>query len=345
MASDTKKFDSSPEHVEHYEVLEAVQRNIDAKIRNPLLGLTRAELRAQVEQFCIANNFSEREELFQKAAILAQNPTHFEDIVELTEEDKQHLRTEQSHRWRLPRALYLCIAVVSLGSAVQGWDNTGANGANLSFPEEFGIADQPWLIGVINSGPTLFGLLSAWAADPVNNLLGRRGTIFLTGLFVVFPVLAQAFTHNWWELLICRMFMGLGMGIKVSVNLSRILWTCTNEHRFRLFRSILQKLVRPTSEEVNMISSFTCTMTLADIITIRPSDELPALGRVRYPSWLQQQSLVQRCRQECLEVSIRGCFRSSNSTSLPNLVVSREPSLVPQEETIPESIRVVLSTS
>ncbi|KJX99027.1 hypothetical protein TI39_contig378g00014 [Zymoseptoria brevis] len=102
------------------------------------------------------------------------------------------------------------------GSAIQGWDNTGANGANLSFPEEFGIAHKSWLIGTINAAPTIFGLASAWAADPVNNLLGRRGTIFLTNLFVVFPVLAQAFTQNWQGLMICRLFMGLGMGIKIS---------------------------------------------------------------------------------------------------------------------------------
>jgi MFS family permease len=99
---------------------------------------------------------------------------------------------------------------------IRGWDNTGANGANLSFPQEFGIADRHWLIGVINASPTLFGLLSAWAADPVNNALGRRGTIFATNIFVVFPVLAQGFTQNWWGLMLCRLFMGLGMGIKVS---------------------------------------------------------------------------------------------------------------------------------
>lgn len=98
----------------------------------------------------------------------------------------------------------------------RGWDNTGANGANLSYPEEFGIADNSWLIGVINAAPTLFGLSTAWAADPINNILGRRGTIFATGVFVVFPVLAQAFTQNWQGLLVCRMFMGLGMGIKIS---------------------------------------------------------------------------------------------------------------------------------
>jgi hypothetical protein len=27
---------------------------------------------------------------------------------------------------------------------------------------------------------------------------------------VVFPVLAQAFAQNWWGLMICRLFMGLG---------------------------------------------------------------------------------------------------------------------------------------
>lgn len=53
----------------------------------------------------------------------------------------------------------------------------------------------------------MFGLLSAWAADPINNAIGRRGTVFLTGLFYVFPVLAQAFTQSWWSLLICRVFM------------------------------------------------------------------------------------------------------------------------------------------
>jgi MFS family permease len=68
----------------------------------------------------------------------------------------------------------------------------------------------------VNAAPALFGLLSAWAADPVNQLLGRRGTIFATNLFVVFPVLAQGFTHSWADLLICRLFMGLGMGIKIS---------------------------------------------------------------------------------------------------------------------------------
>ena len=181
-----------------------------------MIGVPKTALKEQVSGFCQEYGFQDKEEVFFRGALAAQNPDDYEGIPELTDEDKYHLRREITHRWHLPRGLYYSIALCSLGSAVQGWDNTGANGANLSFPEEFGIADNTWLVGVINSGPTLFGLLSAWAADPINNKLGRRGTIFLTGLFCVFPVLAQAFTQNWWGLLLCRLFMGLGMGIKIS---------------------------------------------------------------------------------------------------------------------------------
>ncbi|KAH0388050.1 MFS transporter, partial [Aureobasidium melanogenum] len=189
---------------------------VNVKDNNPLSCLTTTELQDQALLFCDTYGFEDKFETFRKAALIAQKPMAFESLDSLTEDDKHWLRREITNRWDLPWAMYMCVMIVSIGSAVQGWDNTGANGANLSFPEEFGMADRPWLIGVINASPSLFGLLSAWAADPVNNYLGRRGTIFLTGLFVVFPVLAQGFTQNWVGLMICRLFMGLGMGIKIS---------------------------------------------------------------------------------------------------------------------------------
>jgi MFS family permease len=71
-------------------------------------------------------------------------------------------------------------------------------------------------VGFINAAPTISGLFAAWAADPLNNMMGRHGVIFFTGLFCVFPVLAQAFTQNWWGLLLTRLIMGIGMGIKIT---------------------------------------------------------------------------------------------------------------------------------
>lgn len=99
------------------------------------MGYTRGELRAQVEQFCSQYEFPDKVDVFYRGALAAQNPETYEDVEELTDDDKYHLRREVTHKWHLPKQFYYAVALCSLGSAVQGWDNTGANGANLSFPQ------------------------------------------------------------------------------------------------------------------------------------------------------------------------------------------------------------------
>lgn len=56
------------------------------------------------------------------------------------------------------------MVICALGAATQGWDQTGSNGANLSFPQEFGIHAEygqaggerdEWIVGLINSAPYL----------------------------------------------------------------------------------------------------------------------------------------------------------------------------------------------
>jgi hypothetical protein len=62
--------------------------------------------------------------------------------------------------------LYFTIILNSIAAAIQGWDQTGSNGANLSFPQEFGIPEtgdlctaqgtcekNQWIVGFINSCP------------------------------------------------------------------------------------------------------------------------------------------------------------------------------------------------
>jgi hypothetical protein len=139
------------------------------RIYNPLAGLSKTQLFINVTHFCEAYGLEDKIDTFKKAALLAQSPLNFESIDELDEEDKYYLRRETTRkllvgccghcetdihadRWHLPKALYFSIALCSLGSAIQGWDNTGANGANLSYPQEFGIENNTWLVGVINAG-------------------------------------------------------------------------------------------------------------------------------------------------------------------------------------------------
>lgn len=136
------------------------------RIKNPLAGIPKEELLHDVEVYAQEHQLTEHVALLKKGALVAQNPSHFEDIEELNEEDIQVLRAENTHRWRHPKTLYFTIALNSVGAAIQGWDQTGSNGANLSFPQEFNIADvgpactaagtcemNSWIIGAINAAP------------------------------------------------------------------------------------------------------------------------------------------------------------------------------------------------
>lgn len=131
------------------------------------------------------------------------------------------LNAEITHKWRHPKTLYFTIVLCSIGAAVQGWDQTGSNGANLSFPDVFGIGSSSngdkLLVGLINSAPYLgSAFIGCWVADPLNFWLGRRGTTFVAAIFCFLPVIGSAFTQTWGQLFACRILLGIGMGAKGS---------------------------------------------------------------------------------------------------------------------------------
>ncbi|KAF8344415.1 sugar transporter [Amanita rubescens] len=200
--------------------------NVQAKIQNPLYGIPRDELLRQVEQFAHEKDMEDILPDLRKGALLAQNPKDFENIPELDETDREIIRRETTHKWRQPRDLYMTVIICSLAAAVQGWDQTGSNGANLSFPQQFGIPDSgpeaarnQWIIGLINSGPYIAScLIGCWLTDPLNHFFGRRGTLFWCGIFCIVSVLGQGFTQTWPQLFVCRLLLGLGMGPKASTS-------------------------------------------------------------------------------------------------------------------------------
>ncbi|KAF8885214.1 major facilitator superfamily domain-containing protein [Infundibulicybe gibba] len=210
-----------PQHVN-------INNNVQAKIQNPLYGIPRETLLAQVEEFARERGMEDMTLLLQKGALLAQNPKQFESIPDLDESDKAIIRRETTHKWSQPRDLYLTVVICSLAAAVQGWDQTGSNGANLSFPQEFNITTEPgnpnadtnqWIIGLINAGPYIAScLLGCWLTDPLNHYFGRRGTLFFCGIFCIFSVIGQGLAQTWPQLFVCRLLLGLGMGPKATTS-------------------------------------------------------------------------------------------------------------------------------
>lgn len=120
-----------------------------------------------VESFAAEFQLQELLPLLRKGALAAQSPESVEDIAELDASEKEALRNEVLHRWRQPKILYFTIILNSIAAAIQGWDQTGSNGANLSWPDEFGLPqqgpicntagvncdDNQWLVGLVNSMP------------------------------------------------------------------------------------------------------------------------------------------------------------------------------------------------
>ncbi|KAK0554663.1 hypothetical protein OC846_001997 [Tilletia horrida] len=206
--------------------------NTEGILQNPLYGISREKLFQKVEDFAREKKLESEVDLLKKGALIAQNPADFRSLDILSEEEKNFIQHEYEHKWSHPLTLYVTIFLCSIGAATQGWDQTGSNGANLSFPLEFGINDSDflapgvpnpkaydhsWLVGLVNASPYIASaLVGCWLSDPLNNYFGRRGAIFITAVILVITPICSGLTQNWYQLFIVRFLLGIGMGAKGS---------------------------------------------------------------------------------------------------------------------------------
>ncbi|KKY18963.1 putative sugar transporter [Diplodia seriata] len=227
MEKHTGRGRESPNVIHHQEVVEKLERNTTGEIQNPLAGIPKQRLFDDVEALAQTHQLTDILPDLRKGALVAQAGDKYESVEGLKHDDIQALRSEKIHRWKHPKALYFTIILNSVSAAIQGWDQTGSNGANLSFPQEFGITDtgalceaagtcerNSWIVGAINGTPYAAIALFTWLSDPINNWIGRRGTIFLGAIFSLFAPIGQACAQTWPQILICRLLLGIGMGLK-----------------------------------------------------------------------------------------------------------------------------------
>jgi hypothetical protein len=72
-----------------------------------------------VEDFANEKGLTDIIPMLKKGALVAQNPTNFEQIETLDETERDALRTEKARKWHHPLKLYFTIVVCSIGAAVQ----------------------------------------------------------------------------------------------------------------------------------------------------------------------------------------------------------------------------------
>lgn len=85
-----------------------------------MIGIPRPDLFQDVESYAAEHQLQDLVPLLKKGALVAQNPQGFEDIEELTEDERIALRNETTHRWKHPKMLYFLIALSSISAAIQG---------------------------------------------------------------------------------------------------------------------------------------------------------------------------------------------------------------------------------
>ncbi|KAF2208048.1 hypothetical protein CERZMDRAFT_71080 [Cercospora zeae-maydis SCOH1-5] len=187
-------------------------------VENPLKRESPQKVAENARIFAEGNGMSEHADLFGRAALVARDPLQYRLLDGLSTEELAALEYEETHKWHGPKMLWYSIALCAIGAATQGWDQTGSNGANLSFPQEFGIAGKgrdEWIVGAINSVIFLTaGLIGAFIVDPLNKYFGRRGEIFITALCLTATPIGSGFAKSWQGLFACRFIMGIGIGAK-----------------------------------------------------------------------------------------------------------------------------------
>jgi len=88
--------------------------SVAAKLRNPLMGLTEAEVIRDVDAWCVEKGLPDEQDVFRKGALIArvgQRDDGFEYVDMLSEQEKEWLRHEVTHRWDHPFTLYFLVVL------------------------------------------------------------------------------------------------------------------------------------------------------------------------------------------------------------------------------------------
>lgn len=113
--------------------------NVSGAITNPLQGIPYDKLLARAANFANSHGLQDYLALIQRGALVAQSPRYWTEIPDLLPDEREALDYEHHHKWAMSPALMATIFVCGLGAGVQGWDQTGASGANLTMGVILGI--------------------------------------------------------------------------------------------------------------------------------------------------------------------------------------------------------------
>lgn len=129
----TSSATSATQHDEHGRTQQqrrqsSRQPSVAALLRNPLAGMSETEVLKDVDTFIDSRGLQDQRDTFHKGALLArvqQREDGFEYVDTISEDEKEILRRERTHRWSQPFKLYFLVVLCAGSAIVQGMDQTG----------------------------------------------------------------------------------------------------------------------------------------------------------------------------------------------------------------------------
>ncbi|KUM55731.1 hypothetical protein ACN42_g11511 [Penicillium freii] len=194
--------ESPPTNIQKEEKADLESRspgNINAVFENPLVGISREQLFRDVIEFCNKYNLMDHVEVFKKGALISQNPASATSLPDLSEEEKEALERERTHRWSQPWQLYFLVCMYGHAS------DPLARANFLSFTSSN-----------VLSRCSSCAIIGCWLTEPLNRLFARRGTIFISCLIAAVASVWEGVANTWVNLFIARVVLGLGIGSKSS---------------------------------------------------------------------------------------------------------------------------------
>lgn len=105
------------------------REHLNAVFDNPLANIDDDQLMLDVEDFCQRYDLMDQLENMKKGAKVSKRPNQVADADFLTQDEKDVLLREKTHKWDHPWMLYWLCTMCSLAAATQGMDETANNGA------------------------------------------------------------------------------------------------------------------------------------------------------------------------------------------------------------------------
>ncbi|KAL9131954.1 MAG: hypothetical protein Q9217_000234 [Psora testacea] len=170
---------------------------LNAMFENPLQGIPKEHLMSHVDEFYSKFGLMQYNDSFRKGAFVAQNPPAIQSMDELSDEDKSHWERMDESANKGAQIFYL-------------------KRFNIQTCEEGGRFD-PKMVDNLTSlvvGPLYLAcaILGCWLTAPLNSLLGRRGTIWISCFIAAVASIWETVANSWVSLFIARFVLGLGIG-------------------------------------------------------------------------------------------------------------------------------------